>query len=369
MVLLATLLLVVLYLFFALLVWWLHRLPWHKQDQTIRPLVSVIIAGRNEAEQLPACLAALAQLTYSTEKLEILLVDDASQDHSHSLLAAFAERMPHSRVLTLTRAEKALTGKAGAVLPAIEQSKGEIIFITDADCQVPPSWIESHLHFFTPEVGMVGGLTLLEPEPTDAGLFQQVQSLDWIYLQTVASASARLGKPLSWMGNNLAFRRLAYDQVGGYRALEHGLIEDFSLLNAISRQSAWRIVLHTEPAAIVKSRPEKNWRRWYWQRKRWALGIRPVRLIGKLLMLVTFLTHMLVLWYAVSWQPTGWMVLLAILLGDTIILYTGVKKFDQNQWLKGIPGFELYYFFYILVMPALFCLKKKIVWKNEVYSA
>jgi 1,2-diacylglycerol 3-beta-glucosyltransferase len=357
-----------LYLLFAILVWWVLLRPWEKTKISEWPMVTVIVAGRNEADHLPACLQSLRNLSYPIEKLEIFLVDDASQDCSLSLLKAFAEHAFHVHVLTLTRAQKKLSGKAGAVLQAIEQSTGEFIFLTDADCRVPVHWLETHLAFFDKEVGMVGGITLLDQAQAGFGLFDRVQSLDWLFLLTVAAAACRIGKPMSWMGNNLAFRRSAYEQVGGYRALDNCLIEDFSLLNAISQLTSWRIVLHTNASALVQSRAEKNMTSLYQQRKRWALGVKPVRPLGKLLMAITFITHMLALASAVTLQSVGWFTVSAIVSADTLILFSSTIKIRRLDLLKFLLGFELFYFIFTLIMPIALLLDKKIIWKDDIYS-
>jgi len=355
-----------LYVSLSLWVRCMVRRPWPRDEQADAPLVSIIIAGRNEAEELPGCLESLMQLQYPTEKLEILLVDDGSHDGTLALLQAFAEGKQHVTVLALERQAKELSGKAGDVLQAIEKSSGEYLFITDADCRVPPRWIETHLTYFTAEVGMVGGLTLLHRRHSDTSWLDRVQSLDWLFLQIISSACAHTGKPLSWMGNNMAFRRLAYDEVGGYRKLNYSLIEDFSLLNAISRKTSWRVVLHTDQAAIVQSRPEKTLKQLYQQRRRWALGIQPVRPLGKMLMAVTYCIRMLVWLCAAMLHPAGWIALAAIVLGDGLIL-SSRPMLSARELFRAVPGFELFYFLFVVLMPPALWLDKTIIWKDAVY--
>jgi len=356
-----------LYVSLSLWVRCMVRRPWPRGERADAPLVSVIIAGRNEADELPGCLDSLLRLQYPSEKLEILLVADASHDGSLALLQSFAEGKQHVTVLALERHEKELSGKAGAVLQAIEKSSGEFVFITDSDCRVPSRWIETHLTYFTAEVGMVGGLTLLQRRHGNSNWLDRMQSLDWLFLQLISSACAHAGKPLSWMGNNMAFRRSAYDEVGGYRKLNYSLIEDFSLLNAISRTTSWRVVLHTDQAAVVQSRPEKTMKQLYQQRRRWALGIQPVRPLGKMLMAVTYCIRMLVWLCAALLHPAGWIALAAIVLGDGLIL-SSRPALSARELFRSGPGFELFYFLFVLLMPPALWLDKTIIWKDDVYA-
>ena len=214
---------------------------------------------------------------------------------------------------------------------------------------------------------MVGGLTLLRRRHGKTSLLDRVQALDWLFLQLISSACAQAGKPLSWMGNNMAFRRSAYDEVGGYRTLNYSLIEDFSLLNAISRKTSWRVVLHTDQAAIVQSRPEKTLKQLYQQRRRWALGILPVRPLGKMLMAVTYCIRMLVWLCAALLYPAGWIALAAIVLGDGLIL-SSRPVFSARELFRSGLGFELFYFLFVMLMPPALWLDKTIIWKDDVYA-
>ncbi len=342
----------------------LHR-PWPKRNAVNKPTISIVVACRNEAENLPACLASLAGLTWPHDRLQIILVDDASRDHSAALLHEFAGRHSHARVIELARDKKALPGKAGAVLEGVAGSSGEFIFLTDADCTVPSTWIETHLAYFHDNVGLVGGFTLLDGR----GWLAQVQSLDWLFLLSVASAASRIGRPLSWMGNNLAFRKSLYDTLGGYRSLGPSLVEDFSLINAVAKQTQWRIILHNDSAAVVHSRPEKNMRSLYEQRKRWALGVRPVHPLGKWLILLSGCSRLAILAAAFYSWPVALGSLLTILLADTLILSYNMQRLQRHELLPHIPGFEGYFYLLVLVMPLAFVLDRTIIWKEERYPA
>jgi cellulose synthase/poly-beta-1,6-N-acetylglucosamine synthase-like glycosyltransferase len=353
----------------ALLCYIILLRPWPKHNSTNRPFISVVVACRNEAENLPACLHSLAGLSYPRERLQIIFVDDGSRDESAAILQAFASQHAHVNVIQLARQDKSLPGKAGAVLEGVSRSQGEFIFLTDADCMVPPHWIEAHLSYFQDQVGIVGGFTLLEPTAHENNWFARIQSLDWLFLLTVASAAGRVKRPLSWMGNNLAFRKSVYDGLGGYRALGPSLVEDFSLLNAVAKQARWRIVLHNEKQGIVLSRPEKSIAALYEQRKRWALGVRPVHPLGKVLILVSGLTRPAIFLTLFFSFQAALLALLFLMVADTLILSYNMQKLQCFKLLKGLPGFELYFFLLMVVMPLAYVLDRSIVWKDERYPS
>ena len=344
----------------------------NSSQQGWAPPVSVIIAIRNEARNLSACLHSLAQLDYPADKLEILLIDDASSDGSGQLLQHFCASHPGMHSIRLDHADKELPGKAGAVYAGIKHARGEIIFLTDADCHVPCGWIHQLLTHFDEEVGLVGGFTCLQPLPQDragSSPFAAIQALDWLFLLGIAAAAIRMGKPLSWMGNNMAFRRVAYDQVGGYPALGHSLIEDFTLLNAISLKTAWKVRIAPAMDAAVISLPVETLTALYNQRRRWALGIQQVRPFGKLLMVTSFLSHTGVAAGLVCCPGAALAALALLLAGDFLICCKMTAAMLNRPLLRHFPGFEALYFAYNLALPLLMLLDRRIRWKDQSFPA
>ncbi len=359
---------------YALLVALLHRHLLRLFGQPAGPLqgepmVSVIIAIRNEAPHLIDCLESLAALDYPREKLEILLIDDGSSDGSSTLLGRFRDSHPWMQAIRLERDEKELPGKAGAVYRGIKSCRGEIIAMTDADCRVPPGWIRHLLAAFDENVGLVGGFTFLESSSKENGRFEAVQALDWLFLLGVAAAAVHMGKPLSWMGNNMAFRRRAYEQVGGYPALGHCLIEDFALLNAISRRTGWRVRITAASETAVISLPVNSLSALYQQRRRWALGIRQVRPFGKLLMVTSFLAHLGVAAALFCCLPAALAALALLLAGDLAVCRKMTRATGKTALLRHFPAFEFFYFSYNLFLPLLILLDRRIRWKDQSFPA
>ena len=92
------------------------------------PLVSVIVAARNSAATLPACLAALHAQDYP--RLEIIVVDDGSTDDTAAVADAGGARVVRSPAV----------GASVARNLGLEVARGEIAAFTDGDCVPDPSW-------------------------------------------------------------------------------------------------------------------------------------------------------------------------------------------------------------------------------------
>jgi len=97
------------------------------------PRVSAIVPVRNGARHVARCLAALLAQTWPPDRLEILVVDDASTD-------ATRERARELPVRLLEQAER--RGPYAARNAALRIASGEILAFTDSDCVPAKDWIE-----------------------------------------------------------------------------------------------------------------------------------------------------------------------------------------------------------------------------------
>jgi poly-beta-1,6-N-acetyl-D-glucosamine synthase len=179
--------------------------------------ISLVIAARNEEKRIIPTLESLQRLTYPPEHYEIIFVDDASSDGTASLIASYCDRNPHWRLITLNEKSHQLRGKKRALKEAIGQAKYDIIFTTDADCQVPEKWLETISAYFDEQTAMVLGHSPLQPAK---GFMHRILDFDNLFSALVSAASAKLGFALSSVGRNLAYRKSAFLQVGGFEALK-----------------------------------------------------------------------------------------------------------------------------------------------------
>lgn len=128
--------------------------------------ISVLIPARNEEHVIERLLQRMTELTYPQDKLEIIVVDDASADATGKIAEKFAKRYSYIRVVQRSLVEGG-KGKAEALNEGLKHAKGEIVYCFDAD-YFPQRDIFERLtaHFADPEVGAVQGrITVLnEPE-------------------------------------------------------------------------------------------------------------------------------------------------------------------------------------------------------------
>jgi cellulose synthase/poly-beta-1,6-N-acetylglucosamine synthase-like glycosyltransferase len=126
------------------------RRPVAKAD--ITPKVSLLIAAHNEEAVMGAKLENALALDYPRDELEIIVMSDASTDHTDAIVRSFAGRGVHLNRIGEGR------GKPNAMNLTVPQTTGEIIVISDADSTYAPDALRKLMrNFADPQVGAVTG--------------------------------------------------------------------------------------------------------------------------------------------------------------------------------------------------------------------
>ncbi len=327
--------------------------------------VSIIVAARNEEHTISALLDSLLQQTFPHNLLEILVVDDRSTDRTAQVVEEYARRCAH---LTLVRTHDdggQARGKTNALTQGIDASSGDIIMITDADCIVPPEWVEEITRYFAdPRVGIVAGFTALQ----DFGWFTAMQSLDWLVLLTIASAGVKLGMPLTAIGNNLSVRRTAYDRVGGYRAIPFSVTEDYALFRAVTSTTPRTARFPLDRRTLVVSMPCPTWRDLHRQKKRWFTGAKNIGLRKTILFGLVYAFNLFLLLGTVFAGVQVMFPALALkVAGDLALTAPSLRTFSRWRLLRVFPIFELYFIFYVLYYPLILLRRSEIIWKERTF--
>lgn len=179
------------------------------------PSVSVVVCTRDRPEQLKTCLRSLQQLSRPPE--EILVVDNAPKTEATRQIV---ENTPGVRYVLEPRSGLGVARNAG-----ISRSTGDIIAFTDDDVTVHPDWIlRLQDAFQDPEILAVTGLVLpTELETRSQRIFEAYWSFNRGYEPRMFDSrfferTRPYGAPV-WRigaGANMAFRRQAFDLLGGF---------------------------------------------------------------------------------------------------------------------------------------------------------
>ncbi len=273
------------------------------------PMVSVIVAARNEEKNIANCLTAILNQSYPKGKLEILVMDDRSTDRTAAIVAELAHSDGRVRLIRINERASHLSPKKYAIDLGIRRARGEIIFTTDADCKPGPEWISEMIKYFTPSVGLVAGYNPYQNSGSPNSLFNKMLALDYFAMACVAAASAGLDYPISCSGGNLAYRRQLYLEMGGFHKHSRWVSgDDDFFLERMRETSGWRITYATDSRTFVPTAPPESIGSFVQQRIRYASKCAhysfPVTaaLIGIYFLNLSILAGMI----ATIWKPALW---------------------------------------------------------------
>lgn len=252
---------------YLVLLWWIAK-KWPNQVQRADfkgdlPQVTLLIPFRNEIENLPVLLEEFPKLNYPN--LEIILVDDQSEDGSFSFLR---EKPGVDTRVKVLRSQKA--GKKSAIEFGISCAVGEVIICSDADCKFPENWIHGMVAPFGDQnVQLVAGPVISESQDT---FFQRFQQIDWSSILLLTQFYFSQKNPLMCSGANLAYRKSAFREVKGYGDnLQHLSGDDEFLLKKIKSRFGKRSCVYLPFSDnLVITKPQSDFSKLLNQRVRWA---------------------------------------------------------------------------------------------------
>lgn len=333
------------------------------KDEDI-PSVSIIVAARDEEDNILDCIKSLDKLEYPEDKIEIILADDNSTDATGKIIDKFIIDKPKFKKIIPTKVKGKLKGKTLAIANAIESVTNEIVLTTDADCVVSPKWAKTIASYYIDDkVAIVNGMT----NQFEVDNFSAMQSVDFIYLLSVASGTINIGKPMSCIGNNMSYRKSAYDEVGGYENLEFSVTEDFRLLIAINNLKKYKIIYPVDKDALVTSKACKSGKELYHQKKRWSVGGLDSEPAGVALISVAFLTNLMMFLSIAFFLKALITLVLFKLIIDYFFVFPVHQKLGLKLKLKHFLLFELYYSIYVVAMPIILLFSRKVYWKEREF--
>jgi len=170
-------------------------------------VISVIVPTYNEEESIASCLESLCSQTIPRDAYEIIVVDGNSKDRTREIAAKYADQ-----VFVQTSKKVGGARNDGAMA-----AKGEIVATTDADCYLPPDWLERIERDFAdhPDAVQIYGLVF----PKEKGIKNSIS----LWLANFFSRLGYLTHSVYYtLGCNTAFRRDAFMAIGMYHTIDAG---------------------------------------------------------------------------------------------------------------------------------------------------
>ena len=137
--------------------------------------ISIIIAARNEEENIITLLKSIENQDLPSENFEVIIIDDFSSDNTYQITKTFCEKHKNFNIHKLSKNY----GKKNAIKKAISISKGELIITTDADCIVPETWLSTIVAFYQKHKPKMIIAPVLQ---VTTNTFSKIQGLDFLSL-------------------------------------------------------------------------------------------------------------------------------------------------------------------------------------------
>ncbi len=230
--------------------------------------VSIVIAARNEEENIENCITTVLNQSYPSQNFEIIIVDDNSEDGTNKKIQQFCNKYKNITLITLDKKSN-LSGKKNAIYTAIQSAKGELIITTDADCIVQENWIQTIVSYYQQtDAKMIVAPVCLKNEKR---IFEKMQSLEFMALIFSGGASLYFNKAIMCNGANLAYQKSIFNEVNGFKGIDNQPSgDDVLLMYKIKKKYPTGVLFLKHQNAIVYTNPQYKLNEFINQRKRWA---------------------------------------------------------------------------------------------------
>jgi glycosyltransferase involved in cell wall biosynthesis len=229
------------------------RLP----EPAVWPKVSIIVPARDEEAKIDAAMRSKLAIDYP--QLELIAVDDRSQDATGVLLDRLAAADPRLSVVHLDSLADGWLGKSHAMHVAASRATGDYLLFTDADVFFAPNLLRKAVTMCESR-----GLDhlALAPRLESTGYFEKAVELYFVVMLCIASQPwlVRTGWRMSYVGVgafNLV-RRRAYTQCGGHTTIRLDVLDDVKLGKLIKQTGLKQDVLDAGEGVRVR------WQDGYW---------------------------------------------------------------------------------------------------------
>ena len=337
--------------------------------------ISVIISCKNEEKNIVNLIQDLKNQDFDNKKLEIIIINDHSNDQTLSILNKFSQSY---RCLTVLDMDIEEHGKIMAIKKGVKIAKGDIIFCTDADCSLPSRWISTIVCYFQDK--NINFISAPIKQANEKTYFKKFQLLELISLTASGAASICDGQPIFCSGANVAFRREIYENISEDH-FNKFVNDDVSLLNYIHKNYKGSISFVKDIRATITTQLNETYRSFIKQKIRWINFAKAEKNIYSFYVsLVVFLMnaflilHFILLLKSILYNNQDILYSLDIyiflfiffskFIVDYIFISSALKFFRLESLSIYIFPFQIIFAFYVLlIVPLSYIIKPE--WKNN----
>lgn len=192
------------------------------------PTLSIVVAARNEAARIEGATRSLLAQDYP--ELQVVAVDDRSEDATGAILGRIAAADPRLTVVHVTKLPEGWLGKCHALSVGEAAAAGAWILFTDGDVTIEPDAVRRAVSLAIREgadhVAVAADLEV-------GGLGEAIFLAFFVYAFNVSqrpwdARDPRSGAHIGIGAFNLV-RREAYERAGGHRRIRMELLDDMAV--------------------------------------------------------------------------------------------------------------------------------------------
>lgn len=212
------------------------------EDPSNWPDITITVPVHNGAGVIAATLDQLLRLDYPHERIQILVISDASTDDTDTIVRGYADRGVELLRLPVR------SGKTAAENLAVKHARSAIIVNVDASVRVPSASLKPLMRAFAdPTVGVVSGRDVSVAQASVEG--NKAESNYVGYEMWVRSLETRVGSIVGASGCFFGFRRVVHEV-----ALPPELSWDFAS-PLVARELGYRSVSAADAVCVVPRTP------------------------------------------------------------------------------------------------------------------
>ena len=329
--------------------------------------VSILIAARNEENNIERLLKSLYNQTFAKDLFEVIIIDDHSKDNTLLIFENFIKENNDIN-LKIFNAEK--EGKKFAISQALHLAHNDLVIVTDDDCVLKTTWIESIVNFYKEKkCKMILAPVLLSPAET---FFEKIQVLEHLSLIGSTAGSANIGFPVMCNGANMAYEREAALEVEKFRKdfnIPSG--DDMFLMEQFVKNYGHQSVKFLlSKSAIVETKTCKTVSEFFRQRRRWVSKTKAYtswKILATAFIVLFFNLSIVSLFVSAFFIPALWSLYFLLTLLKFFIdlpLLKNITSFmNQSGLLKWTLPLEFIYPFYA-VFTAISGMLINVKWKR-----
>ena len=235
-----------------------------KYEQSL-PFITVIIAARNEEDNLPSLLDDLVNQKIDKNKFEVIIANDRSMDKTEEIINEYSNKYKFIKAIHITK-EDEMAPKKYALENAINKSEGEIILATDADCRVSSDWAISMASLVFQTDKVIIGYSKVSGQNI---LIHEIQKIDFLGIMAANGGLLTNGIVCSGSGQNLGYKKKDLYNIGGFEEVKHRESgDDMYIVQKISKIKG--ATFNYDKNSFVTTLPKNSLSSFINQRIRWA---------------------------------------------------------------------------------------------------